>query len=388
MADDQSQSSRLAADDAAAVSAGKSATRKRLFGLLGLAVLGLGLLYFLYWFLVGSHYISTDDSYVGAETALVTAAVPGTIAKVDVVDTQTVKAGDILVELDNRDLGFAAAQAEAQYGQAVRRVRQYMANTETAGAQVFARDADLLRARADISAAEANLDRAKVELQRRQNLAQSGAVSGEELTQAQTGVKNAEAALASARAAQAMAQASRQAAQGTLAAQSALIEGAGVQDNPEVAAARAAWDHARNDFERSIIRAPVSGVVARRTVQVGQRVAVGAPLMSVVPVDQVYVDANFKESQLTKVKVGQPVKLKSDYYGGGTTYHGTVVGIGGGTGSAFAVIPAQNATGNWIKVVQRLPVRVKLDPRELKARPLRVGLSMKAEIDVSHPGKE
>jgi membrane fusion protein (multidrug efflux system) len=387
MADDHSQANRLAADDAAAVSAGKTATRKRLFGLLALGVAGLGVLYFVYWLLIGSHYISTDDAYVGAETALITPTVAGTIAKVNVADTQAVKAGDVLVELDNRDLGFAAAQAQAQYGQAVRRVRQYMANTESAGAQVFARDADILRARADISAAEANLDRARVELQRRQNLAQSGAVSGEELTQAQTGVKNADAALAAARAAAAQAQAGKQAAQGTLAAQSALIEGAGVQDNPEVAAARAAWQRAQNDFEHTIIRAPVSGVIARRSVQLGQRVAVGAPLMSVVPVDEVYVDANFKEGQLTKVKIGQPVKLKSDYYGGSAVYHGTVVGIGGGTGSAFAVIPAQNATGNWIKVVQRLPVRIKLDPRELKRRPLRVGLSMKAEIDVSHPGK-
>ncbi len=384
MADDQSEASRLAADD----SAGKTATRKRLFGLLGLGVAGLGVAYFVYWLLVGSHLISTDDAYVGAETAMVTPAVAGTIAKVNVIDTQPVKAGDVLVELDNRDLGFVAAQAQAQYGQAIRRVRAYIANTETAGAQVFARDADLLRAKAEIEAAVANLDRAKVELQRRQNLSASGAVSGEELTQAQTGVKNAEAALAGARAAQAMAQASRQAAQGTLASQSALVEGAGVQDNPEVAAARAAWQRAQNDFERTIIRAPVSGVIARRAVQIGQRVPVGAVLMSVVPVDEVYVDANFKESQLKKVHVGQPVVLKSDYYGGGTKYHGTVVGIGGGTGSAFAIIPAQNATGNWIKVVQRLPVRVKLDPAELKRKPLRVGLSMTAEIDTAHPGKE
>ena len=239
MADDQSQANRLAADDDAAASAGKTATRKRLFGLLGLGVAGLGVAYFVYWLSIGSHYISTDDAYVGAETAAITPTVSGTVAKVNVSDTQRVKAGDVLVELDNHDLGFVAAQAQAQYGQAVRRVRQYMANTESAGAQVFVRDADILRARADISAAEANLDRAKVELQRRQNLSTSGAVSGEELTQAQTGVKNAEAALAGARAAQAQAQAGRQAAQGALASQSALVEGAGVQDNPEVAAARA-----------------------------------------------------------------------------------------------------------------------------------------------------
>jgi membrane fusion protein (multidrug efflux system) len=383
MADDISQASRLAAEE---TTNGKTATRKRLFGILGLAVLAAAVIYGLYWVLVGSHYVSTDDAYVGAETALVTPAVSGTIAKVDVVDTQTVKAGDVLVELDNKELGFVAAQAEAAYGQALRRVRQYMANTESADAQVAARDADLVKAQADINSAQANLERARVELQRRQALAQSGAVSGEELTQAQTAVRNMEAALAAARAAKAQAEAGKLAAQGTLAAQSALVEGAGVEDNPEVRGARAAWLKAKNDFDRTIIRAPVSGVVAKRTVQVGQRVAVGAPLMSVVPVNQVYVDANFKEGQLKKVHIGQPVKLKSDYYGGGVTYHGTVVGIGGGTGSAFAVIPAQNATGNWIKVVQRLPVRIRLDPKELQENPLRVGLSMKAEIDVSHPG--
>jgi membrane fusion protein (multidrug efflux system) len=397
MADDHSQTaSQSASQGAAPASAafageapnGKAAARKRLFGLLGLGVLGAAILYGLYWLLIGSHYVSTDDAYVGADTALITPAVAGTVAKVHVADTDQVKVGDVLVELDNKDLGFAAAQAQALYGQAQRRVRQYQANTQSADATVAARNADLTRAAADIASAQANLERARVELQRRQNLAQSGAVSGEELTQAQTAVRNMEAALASARAAQAQAQAGKLAAQGTLAAQAALVEGAGVENNPEVAAARAAWQRAQNDFDRTVIRAPVAGVVAKRAVQVGQRVAIGAPLMSVVPVDQVYVDANFKESQLKKVRLGQPVKLKSDYYGGGVVYHGTVVGIGGGTGSAFAVIPAQNATGNWIKVVQRLPVRVKLDPKELQQNPLRVGLSMKAEVDVSHPGTE
>jgi membrane fusion protein (multidrug efflux system) len=388
MADDHSQPAQASAQFAGEAPNGKAAARKRLFGLLGLGVLGAAILYGLYYILIGSHYVSTDDAYVGADTALITPIVAGTVTKVHVADTDQVKAGDVLVELDNTDLGFVVAQAAAQYGQAQRRVRQYQANTSAAGATVVARNADISRAAADVASAQANLERARVELGRRQNLSASGAVSGEELSQAQTAVRNMEAALAVARAAQAQARAGKLTAQGQLAAQSALVEGAGVDNNPEVAAAKAAWDRARSDFSHTVLRAPIAGIVAKRNVQVGQRVAVGAPLMSVVPVDQVYVDANFKEGQLKKVRLGQPVKLKSDYYGGGVVYHGTVVGIGGGTGSAFAVIPAQNATGNWIKVVQRLPVRVKLDPKEVQANPLRVGLSMKAEVDVSHPGKE
>ncbi|HWT51959.1 MAG TPA: HlyD family efflux transporter periplasmic adaptor subunit, partial [Caulobacter sp.] len=185
----------------------------------------------------------------------------------------------------------------------------------------------------------------------------------------------------SAKAAQVQALANRAAAAGSLAANTVLTDGTTVATNPEVEAARAKVEQAKLDLERTVIRAPIDGVVTRRNVQIGQRVAPGATLMQVVPIQQAYVDANFKEGQLRKVAVGQPVELKADLYGGSVTYHGKVVGLSGGTGSAFALIPAQNATGNWIKVVQRLPVRIAIDPADLKAHPLRVGLSMTAAVD-------
>ena len=163
------------------------------------------------------------------------------------------------------------------------------------------------------------------------------------------------------------------------------MEGADVADNPEVAAAKAKVDQARLDLARTVIRAPIDGVVAKNTVEVGQRVESGAQLMTVVPIQAAYVNANFKEGQLRRMRIGQPVVLTSDYYGSGVKFHGRIVGLAGGTGSAFAVIPAQNATGNWIKIVQRLPVRIELDPKELAAHPLRVGLSMSADVDVAQP---
>jgi membrane fusion protein (multidrug efflux system) len=179
------------------------------------------------------------------------------------------------------------------------------------------------------------------------------------------------------------AQAQFTAAEGTRRATEVLIAGASVEDNPEVTAARTQLAQATLNLDRTVIRAPIDGVVAKRTVQVGQRVQVGASLMSIVPVDQAYVNANFKEGQLERVRLGQPVELQSDLYGSSVKFHGRVTGLAGGTGSAFSVIPAQNATGNWIKVVQRLPVRVELDPKELSEHPLSVGLSMKAVIDTA-----
>ena len=175
----------------------------------------------------------------------------------------------------------------------------------------------------------------------------------------------------------------KRAARETWAANQALIQGSSADTNPDVAAAKAALDQAQLDLERTVIRAPIDGVVTNRQVQVGQRVAAGSPVMTVVPLGSVYVDANFKEGQLKRVRPGQPAELVSDLYGSGVKFHGRVVGFAGGTGSAFALIPAQNATGNWIKVVQRLPVRIALDPKELSAHPLRVGLSMDAKVDVS-----
>jgi membrane fusion protein (multidrug efflux system) len=269
----------------------------------------------------------------------------------------------------------------------LRTIRGDLATQGALGAQVTARGADIARARSQVESARADVAKAKLDYDRRQALAQSGAVSGEELTAAKTAYTSAQAMLAGAQASAAQAVATQKAAEGQLAAQAVMTQGS-VEANPQVAAARAALNTAKLDLERTTLRAPVDGVVTRRQVQVGQRVQSGTPLMTIVPTGQVYVDANFKEGQLRKVGIGQPATLESDLYGGGVTFHGKVVGLSGGTGSAFALIPAQNATGNWIKVVQRLPVRIKLDPQELVDHPLRVGLSMKAKLDVSRPAQK
>jgi membrane fusion protein (multidrug efflux system) len=364
----------------------KQQARKRLFGMLGLAVAAAAIVYALYWVLVASHYVATDDAYVGADVASVTPLVSGAVKAVHVADTQAVKAGDVLVEIDPADATLAVARAEAEYQRAVRTVRGDLATQDALSAQVNARGADIGRAKADVDAARAQVNNAKVDLDRRQALAASGAVSAEELTTAKTAYINAQARLAGMEAAAAQAAATQKAAEGTLAAQAVMTQGS-VDSNPMVASARAALNAAKLDLERTTLRAPVDGIVTRRQVQVGQRVQTGASLMTIVPTGQVYVDANFKEGQLKKVGAGQPATLESDLYGGGVTFHGKVVGLAGGTGSSFALIPAQNATGNWIKVVQRVPVRIQLDPRELAEHPLRVGLSMKAKIDVSHTGQ-
>ena len=356
--------------------------RARLFAGLAVVVIVGGLGFGAWYLMVGSHEVSTDDAYVGADVAQVTPLVAGQVTAVNVADTQPVKTGDILVEIDQADAKLAVDQAEADYGRAQRRVRQDLATTGALGAQIVARDADLARARAQLASSQADVDRARIDLQRRQALAASGAVSGEELTSSKNAFATAEANLAATRASGAQAQANRVAAVSQQAAQAALTEGVDVDRNPEVAAAKSALDVARLNLSRTTLRAPVDGVIARRNVQVGQRVAIGGPLMSVVPIEKAYVDANFKEVQLRRVRPGQPAELTSDLYGKKVVYHGRVVGFSGGTGSAFAVIPAQNATGNWIKVVQRLPVRIALEPRELQAHPLRVGLSMDVKIDL------
>ncbi len=308
-----------------------------------------------WWYEVAQRYVSTDDAYVDADSAEITPQINGTILEVPVTDTTHVKRGEVLVRIDPSDSQLALAQAEANYGQAVRHVRQYFANAGEAKAQIAARRSDVTRTRLDFD--------------RRATLAQQNAISAEQLSTARNAYETAEADLVAARE--------------TLASQQALIHGSDVDHNPEVLAAKAALDTAKLNLSRTVIRAPFDGVVAQKTAQIGQRVQLGQTLMSVVPVKSAYVDANFKEGQLTHVRAGQVVMLTSDLYGSGVVFHGRVQGLGGGTGAAFAVIPAQNATGNWIKVVQRLPVRVVLDPRELAVHPLRVGLSMTASIDLT-----
>ena len=334
-----------------------------------------------YWYLYGSHFVSTDNAYAAVEIAQVTPSVGGTISEVRVTDTQSVRKGDVLVVIDPTDAKLALAQAEADLGSAIRRVRGYVANDSGLAAQIAARAADERRAAAQLASAEADFERAKIDLQRREALSTSGSVSGDELTRAQNAFAAAEANLTVAQASTAQAKANRDAAIGSKDANAALIANSTEETNPEVALARARRDQAAVDLERTIIRAPLDGVVAKRQVQLGQRVQAGTPLLAVEPVHEMHVDADFKEVQLENVRAGQPVTLTADIYGSSVTYKGTVEGFSGGSGAAFAAIPAQNATGNWIKVVQRVPVRIKLDPEQLAANPLRVGLSMTARID-------
>src|SRR5437868_4714796 len=328
-------------------------------------------------------HVSTDNAYVGADSAQVTPLIAAAVAEVPVANTQYVRRGDVLLRLDDSDARLAFEKAEAAYLKARREYVQSSATSGSLAAQVGARDADIGQARAQFVAAQSAVEKSKADLDRREHLAGDGFVSREELTSFRNAYVAAQSNLRQAQAAIAQAAASRGAAQQSYAANEALITGTSIDTSPDVAAARAALDQARLDLSRTVIRAPIDGVVTNRQVQIGQRVAAGNSVMTVVPVGAVFVDANFKEGQLTRVRPGQPAELTSDLYGGKTVFHGRVMGFAGGTGSAFALIPAQNATGNWIKVVQRLPVRIALDPRELASHPLRVGLSMDAKVDVS-----
>jgi membrane fusion protein (multidrug efflux system) len=357
--------------------------RRRLLALLGAVVVLGAVAYGLYWFLVASHYESTDNAYVGADVAQVTPLISGQVQSIPVVETQVVQAGQPLVILDPADARIAVDQAKAALAQAQRQVNGYFANDTALAAEVSARRAAIAQADAQIASARSDLERARTDLTRRQALSASGAVSGDELTQAQNRFTQAQAALASAQAARAAAVATASQAAGSRQVNQALIVGADVADNPDVLAARARLEAAQLALSRTVIPAPLAGVVTKKAVEVGQQVQPGTVTMQIVPLQSMYVDANFKEVQLAKVRIGQPVVLTSDLYGDGVKFHGRVKGLSGGTGSAFSLIPAQNASGNWIKIVQRLPVRITLDPRELAEHPLRAGLSMRAKIDVS-----
>lgn len=356
--------------------------RKKFLGFFALILLIAAILYAI-WALFLNNSVSTDNAYVGAETAQITSMVSGQVAQVLVKDTQTVHRGDVLVRIDDRDAKIALAQAEAELAKAKRQYKQTAANSSSLNSQVVVRADEINSAKAQVAQAQADYDKAALELNRRAQLAASGAVSKEELTKAQSAVETAKAGLELAEAGLAQASSSRKAAESTLAANEALIQGVSETSTPDVQVAQAHVEQAQLDLERTVIRAPVDGVVTRRNIQVGQRVAPGTSMMMIVPLNDLYVDANFKESQLKKVRPGQAVTLTSDLYGDDVEYHGKVMGFSGGTGSAFALIPAQNATGNWIKVVQRLPVRIALDPKELAEHPLRVGLSMEAKVDLS-----
>ncbi|HQD16560.1 MAG TPA: efflux RND transporter periplasmic adaptor subunit, partial [Ottowia sp.] len=331
-------------------------------------VLLAGLAWGAYDWLVLSHYQETDNAYVQGNVVQITPQQGGTVTAIYADETDRVSAGQPLVRLDGADAQVALAQAEAALGQAVRQVRTLYVNNHSLAAQVRLREADVAKARSQLATAEQDVAR-------RQGLVAGGAVSGEELAHARAQVSAAQSTLTAA-------QAAASAAREQLASNQALTEGTPVAEHPSVLTAAAKLREAWLAAHRTSIPAPVSGYVGKRSVQLGQRVAPGAPLMTVVALEQVWVDANFKENQLRQIRVGQPVRLTADVYGGKAVFDGKVAGLGIATGAASALLPAQNATGNWIKVVQRVPVRIALDPEQLKAHPLRVGLSMLARVDV------
>ncbi|CAN7207156.1 MULTISPECIES: HlyD family secretion protein [unclassified Variovorax] len=355
-----------------AEAAPSSNKRRRALTALASVVVLAGAGWGLYEWLVASHYESTDNAYVQGNVIQITPQIGGTVMAIMADDTDLVKAGQPLVQLDPADAKVALDQAEAALAQTVRQVRTLYANNGSLAAQVTLRQSDIVKAQSDIA-------RAQDDLKRRQALTGNGAVSKEELNHAETTLANAKSALAAA-------QAGVVSAREQLASNQSLTEGTSVEQHPSVLAAAAKVREAYLATQRVAMPAPVEGYVAKRTVQLGQRVAAGTPMMSIVPLNQVWVDANFKEVQLRSIRLDQPVKLTADVYGKKVEYTGRVAGLGVGTGAAFALLPAQNATGNWIKVVQRVPVRIALDPEQLKANPLRVGLSMDAEIDVTQKG--
>ena len=346
------------------------AKRRRLLLIAGSVFVVIALGYGAWWYVYSRHYEKTDDAYVQGNLVQITPQVAGTVVSVNADDTDFVKSGETLVSLDRADAEVALAQAQAALAQTVREVRSLYTANSTWSANIAQRQADITRAQSDVG-------RTEDDLKRRQSLTASGAVSGEELNHAQGAVNNAQATLAAA-------QSALTAARQQLATSQTLTDGTTVEKHPNVERAAAKVREAYLAYARAILPAPVSGYVAKRTVQVGQRVAPGAPLMAIIPLDQVWVDANFKEVQLRKMRIGQPVTLTADAYGTAVEYHGTLSGLGVGTGSAFALLPAQNATGNWIKVVQRVPVRIALDQKELADHPLRVGLSMEVSVDVAN----
>ena len=361
---------------------GKSRRKPLLLGL-GAAVIGVAVLYGAYDVFIGSRSVSTDNAYVGGDNAQVTPLTSGRVVEVLVTDTQPVKKGQLLFRIEDADQRIALEQAEAELASAQRTYGQSLANNRALGASADASDAQIASAKAKLASAQATLTKAQADYGRRAALVGSGAVSAEDLTTAREALASAKAADGEARAMLAQMEAAAVSARRQEDASVAITQGTTLSTAPQIRQAQAKVDQAKLDLERTIVRAPIDGVIAKRAIQVGQKVQAGNVAMTVVPVGQLYVDANFKETQLGNVRPGQKATLTSDFYGSKVQYHGKVVGFSGGTGAAFALIPAQNATGNWIKVVQRLPVRIELDPKELQEHPLRIGLSMDAEVELT-----
>lgn len=344
------ESSALASSENAA-----STTRRTRLLILAAVVLIAGAGYGVYWGLHGRYFESTDDAYVASDVVQITSEVAGAVRAVYVDDTQHVERGQLLVEIDGSDAEVAMAQAEAELARTVRQVRGLFSQSAGLDAQIRERDLSLNAAKAD--------------LKRREMAGDDGAVSGEELQHARDQVAQLQAALSATRE--------------SLHTTRAQIDDTTLSDNPQVLAAATRVREAALALKRTRIVSPVTGTIARRSVQLGARIAPGAPLLAVVPLANAWVDANFKEGQLARIRIGQPAELHADLYGDDIVYHGKVAGLGAGSGSAFALLPAQNASGNWIKIVQRVPVRIALDPQELIDHPLRVGLSMHVNLDLT-----
>lgn len=308
----------------------------------------------LYWFFIGRWHVITDDAYVHGVVVNVAPQESGTVTAVNVAKTQFVRRGELLVRLDNHDAKLALKQAEANLAQTARSVAQIYQRVKADVAFVAERSAELQQARSDLSRAE--------------QLASYHGVSKQALEHARIAVMKAVAAL--------------EASKHNLAAARIATRGTSPENHPQIKRAEASVSKAWLALARTRILAPVSGYVAEKDVQVGEEASPTSPLLSIVPLDSVYVDANFKETALARMRIGQPVTLVSSLYGSGVTYHGKVLGFSPGTGAAFSILPPQNASGNWIKVVQRLPVRIGINPKELKTHPLMLGLSMTADVSV------
>ena len=332
---------------------GSNGKRRTVLVIIALVFVAVGIAWYLLWLFVWSQREVTDDAYVAGNQVMLSAQVSGTVVAVLADDTQRVEAGQVLVKLDPTDADVALAKAKSALANAVRQVRQQTEMASQYDAAIVARKLDLSRAEAD--------------LVRRQPLLADKAIAPEEVAHAREAVDTAKAALDLA---------TRQAA-----ASHALVDGTDVARNASVMQAKAAFREAWINAERNAIVAPIGGYVAQRSVQVGSRVQPGQALLTIIPLHDLWVDANFKESQLGHIRIGQPAKVEVDLYGGNVEFEGRVVGLGAGTGSSFALLPPQNASGNWIKVVQRVPVRVALDAKQLEKYPLRVGLSTAVKVD-------
>ncbi|MFI8717919.1 multidrug efflux MFS transporter periplasmic adaptor subunit EmrA [Stenotrophomonas sp. NPDC077464] len=337
----------------AATPAAPSRRGKLLRGLLAIVVLLLAAAA-LWYFMFGRWFEETDDAYVQGNQVQITPLVTGTVVAINADDGMRVERGQLLVQLDPADTEVALQQAQANLAKTVRQTRGLYRSVEGAQAELNARQVTLNRVREDFA--------------RRKGLASTGAISDEELAHARTELAAAEAAVAGSRE--------------TFERSNALVDDTVIATQPDVQAAAAQLRQAYLNNARAGIVAPVSGYVARRSVQVGQRVQPGTALMAVVPTEQMWVEANFKETQLRHMRLGQEVELRSDLYGGEVKYKGRIDSLGLGTGSAFSLLPAQNASGNWIKIVQRVPVRIAIDAKQLADNPLRIGLSMKAEVSL------